>query len=572
MKLRTRMLSSFVGVSLLAALIGVVGMTSLVRIKAADEFTFRTGTMGIVGVLDIFKAYDAVRISTRDELLSVDEASNLAAQKAYEDGKAAMAAALESYGATFTNDEDRANHARFSEVWGRYLKITDKEMELGLQNRNAEALAINRGADLAKLRPELSGGIQAIVDFNIKNVEANNKGNVAVMNQSIFEMLLIVALAFALSIAIGILISRSVYRSVGGEPGDIESVTNKISTGNLDVDTSAAGRATGINRALLDMADKLKVIVGTVQAAVSQVAAGSEQISSTAQQMSQGATEQAAGAEEVSASVEESAATIKQNTDNAVTTEQISQKSAVAAAEGGRTVNEAVAAIKDIAGKINIIEEIARQTNLLALNAAIEAARAGEAGKGFAVVASEVRKLAERSQNAAGEITTLAGSTVASSAKAGEIINGLVPSIKKTADLVQEISAASREQSAGTDQIQKAMIQLDTVIQQNASASEELASMAEELSGQAAQLTETMAFFKLPGGMRNAGGVPGAVPEPARNRRREPRPAARAAAPGEGAADPGDARPAAPRQAPKRTAIALAEGKGDKSDADFEEF
>jgi methyl-accepting chemotaxis protein len=243
--------------------------------------------------------------------------------------------------------------------------------------------------------------------------------------------------------------------------------------------------------------DSLRKIVGSVQSAAAQVASGSEQVSTTAQAMSQGATEQASSAEEVSSSVEELAATIKQNTDNSHATVQISQKAAADAAEGGEAVDEAVAAMRVIAGKIDIINEIARQTNLLALNAAIEAARAGEVGKGFAVVASEVRKLAERSQTAAGEITTLSASTVASAAKAGEIIGRTVPDIRKTADLVQEISSASQEQSVGSDQIGKAMVQLDTVIQQNASVSEEMASLAEELSGQAVQLSETMSFFKL---------------------------------------------------------------------------
>ncbi|KKL21754.1 hypothetical protein LCGC14_2442270, partial [marine sediment metagenome] len=190
---------------------------------------------------------------------------------------------------------------------------------------------------------------------------------------------------------------------------------------------------------------------------------------------------------------------IKQNSDNALQTEKISQKASQDAQEGGQAVTEAVNAMNDIAKKISIIEEIARQTNLLALNAAIEAARAGEHGKGFAVVASEVRKLAERSQSAAGEISELSSSSVEVAERAGELITQLVPDIQKTADLVQEISAASAEQTSGAEQINKAIAQLDQVIQQNASASEEMAATSEELNSQADQLQSTISFFKTNG-------------------------------------------------------------------------
>jgi methyl-accepting chemotaxis protein len=212
--------------------------------------------------------------------------------------------------------------------------------------------------------------------------------------------------------------------------------------------------------------------------------------------MSQGATEQAASGEEVSASVEEMSSIIKQNADNAYSTEATASKSAGDAEAGAASVATAVVAMKEISAKIGIIDEIARQTNLLALNAAIEAARAGDVGKGFAVVASEVRKLAERSQGSAAEILALSGRSLSVAEGAGAKIGETVPGIRRTAELVQEISASCREQSAGVDQIAKALTQLDTVIQQNAGSSEELASTAEELASQAEQLSETISYFK----------------------------------------------------------------------------
>ncbi len=257
-------------------------------------------------------------------------------------------------------------------------------------------------------------------------------------------------------------------------------------------------------RAFKDMVEGLGGVVGGVQASAAIVAMSSEEMSSTAETMSQGSTEQAANAEEVSSSVEQMTATIRQNADNALATEGIANQAEAKAEEGSKTMSATVAAVIQISEKIGIIEEIARQTNLLALNAAIEAARAGDSGKGFAVVASEVRKLAERSQKAATEITSLSKDTVALSQEAGRIIGSIVPDVRRTAELVQEIASASREQSAGAVQIEKAMVQLDTVIQANASGSEELAAMSEELSGQSSQLSEATGFFKLPEGAARA--------------------------------------------------------------------
>jgi methyl-accepting chemotaxis protein len=265
------------------------------------------------------------------------------------------------------------------------------------------------------------------------------------------------------------------------------------------IEENYAGDFNDIKNSINLMIESLTRFATDVKTAAGNVAAGSEQLSGGSEQMSQGATEQAASAEEASSAVEEMNATIKQNADNAQQTEKIALKSSADALESGRAVSEAVAAMKNIAGRISIIEEIARQTNLLALNAAIEAARAGEHGKGFAVVAAEVRKLAERSQTAAGEISKLSASSVEVAERAGAMLTKLVPDIQKTSELVQEISAASKEQSEGTGQINTSIQQLNQVIQQNAGAAEEMSATSGELSSQAAQLQETVSFFKVDG-------------------------------------------------------------------------
>lgn len=292
-------------------------------------------------------------------------------------------------------------------------------------------------------------------------------------------------------------------------------VAEQIAGGDLTVKVRLLSDKDVSGRSLSSMVQKLREIVMDVKDSADNVASSSQQMSATAEQMSQGASEQAASSEEVSSSMEEMGANIKQNADNAIQTEKIAVKSSEAGKEGGKAVAETVLAMKEIAAKISIIEEIARQTNLLALNAAIEAARAGEHGRGFAVVASEVRKLAERSQSAAGEIGKLSTRSVAVAEKAGALLLEIVPDIQKTAELVQEISAACNEQSSGAEQVNNALQQLDHVIQQNASASEEMASTSEELTSQAERLQETIAFFKVD----SAGGANGKRIQAAEKRR-----------------------------------------------------
>jgi methyl-accepting chemotaxis protein len=274
-------------------------------------------------------------------------------------------------------------------------------------------------------------------------------------------------------------------------------IADQISNGNLTVTPKPLSDRDTLGIALESMVERLRGVVADALSASDNVSSGSQELSAGSEQLSEGATEQAAAAEEASASMEEMAANIKQNADNAAQTEKIARQSSKDAEASGQAVAQAVAAMRTIAEKISIVQEIARQTDLLALNAAVEAARAGEHGKGFAVVASEVRKLAERSQAAAAEISALSGTTVQTATQAGEMLNKLVPDIQKTAELVSEISAACREQDIGAAQINEAIQQLDKVIQQNAGASEEMSSTSEELAAQAEELQASIAFFRV---------------------------------------------------------------------------
>ena len=304
--------------------------------------------------------------------------------------------------------------------------------------------------------------------------------------------------AIIFGVAIVFVLMRTIMRQLGGEPAEAAAIAMEIARGNLDVEKLLkSDKSVGLIGTMVDMSEKLGEVVEQVQRASDNVASGSEAMSSSSEEMSQGATQQASNLEEVTSSMEEMASNINQNADNALETEKIARQAAQDAEEGGRQVQNTVSAMKNIAAKISIIEEIARQTNLLALNAAIEAARAGDAGKGFAVVAAEVRKLAERSGEAAKEIGELSSTSVDVAEQAGKMLEKMVPDIRKTAELVQEISAASKEQTSGVAQINQAIAQLDQVVQQNASSAEEVSSTSQELASQAQQLQSTMGFFKL---------------------------------------------------------------------------
>ena len=346
------------------------------------------------------------------------------------------------------------------------------------------ALQSNVSEALVKARNHLGDDAEAAVEATEADYE---------QTRAILIGLSILAIAGAAIAATAIILSlsRGLTRAV--------AVAESVAAGDLSrtVDVKGRDEVAKLQNTLNTMVLRLRDVVGGVTETARNVSNGSSQMAATSEQLSQGATQQASSTEEASAAIEQMAANIKQSADNASITERMALKSAEDARISGKAVSEAVAAMQTIADRILIVQEIARQTDLLALNAAVEAARAGEHGRGFAVVAAEVRKLAERSQTAAAEISSLSASTVRTAASAGEMLSNLVPDIEKTSGLVTEISVASRELATGSGQITLAIQQLDRVTQGNTSAAEELSTSAAELAAQAGSLTEAMGFFKM---------------------------------------------------------------------------
>lgn len=386
---------------------------------------------------------------------------------------------------------------KFSTAWDKFSDINISVRETSRENGNTNAflLSSNEGRILSDKAIDLIAGIVVLNEKGLEEDKASSTANY-IAGRNLLLSIMLIGLLVGLGTAAWII--RGIMTQLGAEPPVILEIAEKIAAGDLESDlVHGKGKVVGVLLAMITMRDKLVSVITEVNRSSIALSAASQQVSGTAQSLSQGASEQAASVEETSASVEEMGSSINQNSENARVTDGIATESSNAAKDGGESVIATVQAMKDIAGKITIIEDIAYQTNMLALNAAIEAARAGEHGKGFAVVAAEVRKLAERSQVAASEISELTGDSVKVAEKAGGLLEQMVPNIARTAELVQEITAASEEQASGVSQITSAMQQLDQVTQQNAAGSEELAATAEEMRSQSQSLIEMISFFKL---------------------------------------------------------------------------
>ena len=399
-----------------------------------------------------------------------------------------------SEGLKIATEQGRPVWTKALEEWHGYKDFSDRARALALRNQNAEAAAMSMTEGRA-IAGRLSDTLNKLAGITQGQMDKAKNDSAVLYASARTTLIATAAVAFLIAIAGALWIARLVSKGLR----KIDEAVSAVADGDLNNEVNVAS-----NDEIRDLVDtvnrmtlRLRETIGQTTLAVQNVAAGSQQLSSSSEQVSQGATEQAAAAEEASASMEQMAANIKQNADNAAQTEKIARQSSRDAEQSGVAVQNAVIAMRTIAEKIGIVQEIARQTDLLALNAAVEAARAGEHGRGFAVVAAEVRKLAERSQTAAAEISGMSSDTVGAATQAGEMLIKLVPDIRRTAELVAEISAACREQDIGSAQINEAIQQLDKVTQQNASASEQISSTSEELASQAEELQESIAYFRV---------------------------------------------------------------------------
>ncbi|MDQ1195701.1 methyl-accepting chemotaxis protein [Agrobacterium sp. SORGH_AS 787] len=486
----TLIFTLLVGLMAGCAIFGISGVNQLATLQDA----MMTGPIQQDDVAnDLAKAFDGLGLAEGDLLLATTEQKMNAAFETIEEERKNFRTALNA-GEAAAPEEFKSKWMEIREFWAGYEKLEDSLVGYMKTGRRDDALALNQneGTVAGQKLDALTESLSSLTEAAVKKADEASDATY----QSTFSTLVIIAsVAGVVSIVSAIWISISISRGLTRATTAVRKVAEGDLTENIQVTSrdEIGVLITHVN----DMVERLRGVVGDALAAAGNVSSGSQELSSSSEQLSQGATEQASSAEEASASMEEMAANIKQNADNAAQTEKIARQSSKNAEASGEAVGRAVVAMRTIAQKISIVQEIARQTDLLALNAAVEAARAGEHGKGFAVVASEVRKLAERSQAAAAEISSLSGETVQVATEAGDMLNRLVPDIRKTAELVAEISAACREQDIGASQINEAIQQLDKVTQQNSGASEEVSATSEELAAQAEELQASIAFFKV---------------------------------------------------------------------------
>jgi methyl-accepting chemotaxis protein len=495
-KLRTKLAVSFISIVSITLAVGIIGILGSSAISGADRRLYEKATLPLAELAAINRDFGWLWINLVNTVDAEDQASAEAISAECKASIAEIRGSLDRYAATAGDAAEKGSAAQMRQGLEDFFSGAEPILSLKLVGKVEEGDALLADVLQAKARA-LKDVITGATNQKTEEAKRISLANAGLARSSAIGAASAVLLGALFSIFVGLTLTRSIRKQLGTEPDRINEIMIALAKGELDVDLSGSREVIGAYASIKTMVERLVEVMRSIQASTESLLAGVEQLKQSSRSLSDDASSQASSAEEVSSSMTEMSAVTKQNLDTSISIEATSMKAAEDAEAGGLAALEATEAIKRIASSISIIGEISRQTNLLALNAAIEAARAGESGKGFAVVASEVRKLAEHSQKAAAEILVLSSDSVAAAEKAGNLMTKIVPDIKETALHMREISVASREQNIGTDQVTKAISQLDETIQHNAHSASELAASSEDLLAAARSLQKNLSFFKV---------------------------------------------------------------------------